>query len=274
MKKETVKDEMNYLKRNIKNIDDRLSRLPDDRVSVICRRGSYSLSAKTGGKKTGSELIKKYVSVKNPEAGAYATEYYLLKLKKILENDLSALQTFDKKYKYDERYKLVKNIPGEIAGIVKDPLITKDDYIIAWANEKYDSNPMPFDERFCYMTTKGERVRSRAEVIIAEILSSLSIPYRYEAPLWTGVRTVYPDFTIINPETGEEFYIEYFGMMNDPGYAADQFSKIREYDLSEKAGQFIYIFEHGDSVSMNVEAIKNLLVKRMGRTKTNYDLFS
>lgn len=44
-----------------------------------------------------------------------------------------------------------------------------------------------------------ERVRSKSEVIIADILNQEGIPYRYECPLQLkGWGKVYPDFTVLS----------------------------------------------------------------------------
>ena len=55
------------------------------------------------------------------------------------------------------------------------------------------------------------------------------IPFRYECPLELGNTTLYPDFTIMHPKTGELIYWEHFGMMDDPAYCKNVFSKLNLY---------------------------------------------
>ena len=59
-------------------------------------------------------------------------------------------------------------------------------------------------------------MRSKSEAMIAMSLYVQKIPYRYECELKLGSITLFPDFTIRHPETGEIFYWEHFGMMDKP----------------------------------------------------------
>lgn len=52
-------------------------------------------------------------------------------------------------------------------------------------------------------------MRSKSEVIIADLLNKEGIPYRYEFPLYLKeFNTVYPDFTILNVRKRKEIYWE------------------------------------------------------------------
>lgn len=42
--------------------------------------------------------------------------------------------------------------------------------------------------------------------------------------------TVYPDFTFLSPETGEEIYWEHNGKMDDPVYTRKAVRKINAYE--------------------------------------------
>ena len=68
-------------------------------------------------------------------------------------------------------------------------------------------------------TCRGEAVRSKSEVIIANLLNDNGLDYRYEEPL-TGSDGVvrYPDFTIDDAATGLKVYWEHLGMLGDPTY--------------------------------------------------------
>ena len=64
-------------------------------------------------------------------------------------------------------------------------------------------------------------VRSKSEVIIADILYKLGIPYVYEKKLKTREGAVYPDFTVRHPYEGNTYYLEHAGMLDKADYAAD-----------------------------------------------------
>lgn len=77
------------------------------------------------------------------------------------------------------------------------------------------------DGSHVHRTANGEMVRSKSEVIVANILHSLGVPYAYELELVApdGSRRS-PDFTI--QRTGKRpIYWEHLGMLNSAGYRAD-----------------------------------------------------
>ena len=74
------------------------------------------------------------------------------------------------------------------------------------------------EDRLIHRTVRGEAVRSKSEVIIANLLHANGIDYRYEEPLEIDGRTKYPDFTIENDNSGERYYWEHLGMLSDQTY--------------------------------------------------------
>jgi hypothetical protein len=75
-----------------------------------------------------------------------------------------------------------------------------------------------FEENLIHRTARGEMVRSKSEVIIADRLADLDVEYTYERPLTIEGVTKYPDFTIEDMETGITFYWEHCGMLHVPNY--------------------------------------------------------
>lgn len=110
------------------------------------------------------------------------------------------------------------------------PYIESDhQYVEHWISVQYERKT--FDENAPELyTSKGERVRSKSEIIIADSLARADIPYRYECPLTLpGFRNVYPDFTILNTRLRKEWYWEHLGMMDDPAYAEYAIKKLTTY---------------------------------------------
>ncbi|MBQ7920704.1 MAG: ATPase [Lachnospiraceae bacterium] len=97
-----------------------------------------------------------------------------------------------------------------------------------WMKAPYDKNPKA-PESLIHKTAFGLRVRSKSESLIATLLYTKKIPFRYECALHLGAVVMYPDFTILHPVTGEIFYYEHFGMMDNPDYAANAHSKLQIY---------------------------------------------
>jgi hypothetical protein len=76
-----------------------------------------------------------------------------------------------------------------------------------------------YEASLIHKTLKGELVRSKSEVIIANMLHEAGIAYEYEKELNLGEDGVkIPDFTIDDAESGVLFYWEHCGMMSDSHY--------------------------------------------------------
>lgn len=81
-----------------------------------------------------------------------------------------------------------------------------------------------------HRTERGDLVRSKSELVIADKLHSRGIEYAYEQPLTLGEgRVRYPDFTIADHARGINFYWEHLGLLDDPGYRARWERKRSEY---------------------------------------------
>jgi hypothetical protein len=89
------------------------------------------------------------------------------------------------------------------------------------------------EDRLIHRTVRGEAVRSKSEVIIANLLHAKRIDYHYESPLELGGIVKYPDFTIEDDETGRTYYWEHAGLLHDKAYRRRWEAKQRWY------------FEHG-----------------------------
>jgi len=86
------------------------------------------------------------------------------------------------------------------------------------------------EEGLIHRTERGELVRSKSELVIADKLHARGIDYAYEQPLvLPNGRTRYPDFTIADHARGVTFYWEHLGMLDDPGYRARWERKRDEY---------------------------------------------
>ena len=110
--------------------------------------------------------------------------------------------------------------------------IPDSEYADLWQSLRYKGKSV---ENTGLWTSKGEIVRSKSEIIIADVLASLGVPYRYEFPHKlknvdsSRCIEVYPDFTCLNVHTRKEFVWEHFGMMDDAEYACNAVAKIEMY---------------------------------------------
>ena len=135
--------------------------------------------------------------------------------------------------------------------LVTPATLTDEQYAEHWQNQSYRNNPK-HDEHQKRTTDRGELVRSKSEVIIANALSASKVPYRYEFPLviergeesGKGSRETsssfvnenfcefHPDFYCLNARTRKEYAWEHFGMMDDADYAARAAEKLAFYSAN------------------------------------------
>ena len=86
------------------------------------------------------------------------------------------------------------------------------------------------EESLIHRTERGELVRSKSELVIADKLHARGIDYSYEERLvLPNGRERYPDFTIEDPASGTTFYWEHLGMLADPEYRSRWERKRKEY---------------------------------------------
>ena len=82
-------------------------------------------------------------------------------------------------------------------------------------------------------TSQSKRVRSKSEVIIANLLEAKGIPYSYEKRLTIDGSYRLPDFTIYDEKSGITYYWEHSGMMNDPSYVKNWERRKRWYEKND-----------------------------------------
>ena len=97
-----------------------------------------------------------------------------------------------------------------------------------WIKQPYSSN-MKYPEQLIHKASNGKLVRSKSEMLIDMALYTNKIPFRYECELQLGDSIIYPDFTIRHPKTGETYYWEHFGMMDDMFYIKNACAKMQLY---------------------------------------------
>jgi hypothetical protein len=86
------------------------------------------------------------------------------------------------------------------------------------------------EDRLIHRTRRGEAVRSKSEVIIADLLHSLGVEYQYEKEFIApdGSKRL-PDFTIDDPAAGLRVFWEHLGMLDRPSYRQKWQDKLAWY---------------------------------------------
>ena len=113
----------------------------------------------------------------------------------------------------------------ELLGSLTKP---KSQKLYEWMKAPYQTNES-FPQNKIYRTSSENMVRSKSEALIDMVLGVNKVPFRYECALQLGDNTIFPDFTIMHPETEELYYWEHFGKMDNPKYAKGAGDKLQLY---------------------------------------------
>ena len=114
-------------------------------------------------------------------------------------------------------------------------IISDKEYVNQWSAKIYSGKDFAEGHAEIY-TEKKERVRSKSEKIIADMLYHKNIPYKYECPInLKGLGMIYPDFTCLRLADRKTILWEHLGMMDDADYVEKAIKKI---ELYEKNGIF------------------------------------
>lgn len=183
----------------------------------------------------------KYVSKKNIEwiRGVAQREYYEDVIP-VMDSILKKLYSVEELYRnqaFNSSYKSLCNARKKLVTPLFD---TVEEKIQAFLAEQYSPGKFEEENRSEFYTAKGERVRSKSELLISERLCKYEIPYHYEKPIelcdWHRVVVCRPDFTVMNKRTGNLYLYEHLGRMDDSWYVENC---MRKLDLYEKNGYLI-----------------------------------
>lgn len=221
----------NYLeiKKRISYIEAELKRIESMKVDwpqgeLICAKNSkhYKWYLSYEGKQTylpkrEEQLAKKLAWKK----------YYCLR-KKDLRRELATCYAYMRRAeaKGDLVEKMMNNVEYEHLLGKHIDIANKD--LEIWMNSTFERNNS-HPENLIVKGTQGKMLRSKSEAIIDKILHMAGIPFRYEAELHLDNIILYPDFTIRHPKTGQFYYWEHFGMMDNPEYVNRACQKVKTY---------------------------------------------
>lgn len=173
---------------------------------------------------------------------------YLQSVLKAAKKEASALKKALAIYPEEIMEDIYDNLSEERKELAK-PLIPGDDeYMQKWMEVPYKRKGFKKGASEFY-TLKGEKVRSKSEVIIADRLNAKGIPYRYECPLKIGNEIIHPDFTILKMSNKKTVYYEHCGRMDDPEYTKDMTDRSHLYSSAKiiQGDRLFYTFETSDN---------------------------
>ena len=182
-------------------------------------------------KMKGGNVLGTYISKKNIAlAQTLAQKDYDRKVIRSIEQEIKAIEKYLSSIPQNAAEDVYKSLHVERQKLIHPLRETDEQFVRRWEEVSFLGKEI--DESVpVLLTEKGERVRSKSEMIIADLLYSAGIPYRYECPLYLeGYGKVYPDFTILNIRKRKEMYWEHLGMMDDTNYVEKALRKVAYYE--------------------------------------------
>lgn len=195
-----------------------LKKAPEGNLKIIKNKGSAQYYHVT---KTNTYLPKKNISFIKKLAQSEYNKKLLRRLEKQYKYTQKALKQYQRSDLKTPYSKACNHRKELIKPLVFDP----EDYKKRWLAVQYKAKSFINDNKSFY-TSSGLRVRSKSELIIAETLIRLNIPFRYEYPvkMKEGI-ILHPDFYCLNIKTRQEIIWEHFGIMDDSEYLQNAIEK-------------------------------------------------
>lgn len=171
-----------------------------------------------------------YISKNNMElAIGLANKEYNEQLLKTIIKEKKAIKYYMRNMPQHSVEEIYDSLNEHRKKLVSPIAETKEQFIQRYTKVDYPQKGFA-DNDPEYYTEKGERVRSKTEILIANSLFKAGIPYVYERPVYfKGVGYVYTDFTILDIKKRQVKYYEHFGRMEDEKYVGEFFWKISTY---------------------------------------------
>ena len=194
---------------------------------------------------------------------------------KVARHDKMCLTKTLQVHELEDYMQMYQKLPDARNRLVTSYVMSDDEYAQRWLenenkrkvedadkvdNLRYFKLP---DAEDAIITEKGEIVRSKSEKILADKLYMLNVPYVYEVPLMLrGLGYVIPDFITLNKRTRKSFYLEHFGLMDQPQYMDKAIKKIELYEKNNIfPGDGLLITYETENHTLNIQTAEILIRK-------------
>lgn len=249
-----LRDRCDLIEETIKNIEKKLKSLPAGWINIRYQNGkAFYYHAKYKSKdrfltRADAVLIKQLLQKR-----------YLKEVLRAAKNELAALSKMLSLYPEDLPEELYEKLPEELRTGVEPVILGDGQDVLEWMAEPYVGKPFKEDAPV-YMTIRGERVRSKSEVMIADRMYARGVPYKYECPIMIEGQVIHPDFSMKRMSDNKIIYHEHCGMMDDPEYFKDLVERISLYNQAGilQGNRLTFTFETSDK-PLDIRIIDRLI---------------
>lgn len=220
---ERIQKEAQRIEEQIQNLQIKINQFPPGKL-ICTQSGKYYKWYQSDGKHC------RYIPKADRKlAEQLAVKKYYCCLLQDLQNEKRALEFYFRHHKdaVSKAEQILADMP-EYQNLITSIYTPISKELSDWMHSSYEKN-LNYPENLIHRTSTGNFVRSKSEAMIDKFLSMNKIPFRYECALHLGDTVIYPDFTIRHPQTGEFYYWEHFGMMDDMTYCKNVNSKLLLY---------------------------------------------
>lgn len=237
------------------------------------RKQYYQVNSDNSGKYyNGKYLRKDEIQI----AKALAQKEYAKNLLKIADERVKQANNFLMSYEEDELGKVYSNLSVQRKELITPIVLDDEEYARRWMAVEYRRKPekiyyneygqkKPETE---YYSKRNEKVRSKSEKLIADLLIDMGVYYRYEYPIqlkgyYDGV--AYVDFYLLNVKERKEICYEHCGMSDDRGYYNDFVFRSNCYTKNGyiQGENLLYSFESSE-YPVNLKAIEKQVKSILG----------
>lgn len=223
-----------------------------DKVQYYLRRENHQLE---------------YISSKNQsKISSLVNAHYVRRVLPKLKKNYRAAKKFLELHSGLEEFQIAEALPIAMQQLNGNLFACRAAEVEAWQSKPYERNPR-YMEHLIYESQRGEMMRSKSEVFIANRILAYKLPYKPECPLFIESieKTWYPDFMLLNPRTLEVVIWEHFGLMSDPDYAKAACQKIKIYrDNGFVIGKNLIVTFEADGVPLTIKEIDKCIEEVFG----------
>lgn len=159
-----------------------------------------------------------------------AQKDYAKKLLAEARQELNDIESFLRRIEKHNSESVYSGLDPKRQILVEPILRNEDERIRYWNSLPYNSSDFAPDEKV-FPTRRGELVRSKSELLIADMYYELGIPYRYECELkLKNGKIKYPDFTLYHSSRRIILYHEHLGCLDNEAYLDRNMRKLRLYE--------------------------------------------
>lgn len=226
---EDVNDRLLFLNEQRERLEELLVNLPDGKLLVAPGKSDDSFRyylRLTPQDKMGVYLHKEDSELKSQ----LAFKKYATAAVKNISEEIDKLEKVQKLELKDSLIGTYEDLNQGVKQLINPIVVDDETYIKMWKSIPYEGLSFSPDDKTEYYSNLNERMRSKSEVSIANMLLELGTPYKYECPIIRkNGENFYPDFTILDIKRRRIIYLEHLGRMGDSSYIMKNIWKLDEY---------------------------------------------